>query len=51
MSYKSVVNPLTHYATLLDKHFDEKTTYKIILHVIVYFDKSQYGCIPYHIKK
>lgn len=39
MTYGSVVNPLTQYATLLDSNPEKETIYKIILVFIVYFDR------------
>lgn len=39
VTYRSVVNPLTDGAKLLDNNFGNETIYKITLVFVVYFDK------------
>lgn len=37
--HRFVLNPLTHYATLLGNNFGKEIVYKITLYFIVYFEK------------
>lgn len=39
MTYRFVVNPLTHCAMPLGDNFKKETIYKMTLDFIVYFDK------------
>lgn len=52
MTYRCVVNPLTHWATLLGNNTGKETTYTITYHFIVYLinNTSQYGSVLYHLK-
>lgn len=39
VTYRSVVNPLSHGAKLLDNNFGNKTIYEIIPYCMFYFDE------------
>lgn len=52
MTFRFVMNPLTHCATLLFGTFGKETIYKLhlILLLISIKSTSQYGGFPYHFK-
>lgn len=52
MTYRFIVKPLTHCATLLGGEIGKETSYMITLHVIVYLDNntSQLVGVLYHLK-
>lgn len=49
MTFRFVMNPLTHCATLLFGTFGKETIYKLHLKVTIK-STSQYGGLPYHFK-